>query len=113
MSTDEQSTDVFPGLNQCQGQVRHGEVAIVPGSYAHGPFSGDVIEYAFLEISAKLDMSKKLEQWPSTPIEKRGYGHLHAKYEGGYRLLSFLALPVWDFYKLTFDRDNPLHVHKY
>ena len=77
------------------------------------PFSGDVIEYKFVEIRAKLDMSKKLEKWQSTPADGRGYGHLSNMYEQGYRLLSFLALPVYDFYKLTFDSDHPLHVHKY
>ena len=85
----------------------------VLGTDSHEPFSGDALEYKVVEISAKLDMSKKIEKWQSAPAESRGYRLLSNFYEQGYRMLMFRALPVSDFYRLSFDSDHPLHVHKY
>ena len=99
--------------NSCQNETVNSEQFVVSERTTQEPYAGDVIEYKFVEIRAKLDMSKKIDKWQSTAAENRGYEHLSNFYEQGFRMLLFRALPVYDFYTLAFDSDKPPNVHKY
>ena len=102
------------GAEWRQADTKKSQVVMTPVSLpSQETYSGSIVDYKFVEIRASLDMSKNMYKWKSTPMGKRGYVCLSNLYEQGYKMLLYVALPGGHFVTLSYDEEDPVHLHKH